>query len=91
MTELKHNEADKNFEIIQDGKHAGLITYTWGGDGRFIIDHTEVDEEFGGLGLGRKLLEAAVRFAREKGVKIIPQCTFAKKILEKTPEYQDLL
>ena len=91
MTEVKHNEKDKNFEVFQDGKHAGLMTYTWAGDDKFIIDHTEVDEQYGGLGLGKKLVETGVNFAREKGVKIIPLCSFAKKTIEKTPEFQDVL
>ncbi|WP_297985129.1 GNAT family N-acetyltransferase [uncultured Chryseobacterium sp.] len=91
MTEVKHNETDKNFEVFQDGKHAGLMTYTWAGDDKFIIDHTEVDEEYGGLGLGKQLVEAAVNFARDKGIKIIPLCPFAKKTIDKNPEFQDVL
>lgn len=91
MTEVKHNETDKNFEVFQDGKHAGLMTYTWAGDDKFIIDHTEVDEQYGGLGLGKQLVEAAVNFARDKGIKIIPLCPFAKKTIDKTPEFQDVL
>ena len=91
MTEVKHNETDKNFEVFQDGKYAGLMTYSWAGDDKFIIDHTEVDEQYGGLGLGKKLVETGVNFAREKGVKIIPLCSFAKKTIDKTPEFQDVL
>lgn len=91
MTEINHNEADKNFEVLQDGKRAGMMTYTWAGDDKFIIDHTEVAEQYGGLGLGKKLVEAAVTFAREKSVKIIPLCTFAKKTIDKEEEFQDVL
>lgn len=91
MTEVKHNETDKNFEVFHDGKHAGLMTYTWAGDDKFIIDHTEVDEQYGGLGLGKKLVEAGVNFAREKGVKIIPLFPFAKRTIEKTAEFQDVV
>ena len=91
MTEIQHNETDKKFEIFQDGKSAGFMTYTWAGDDKFIIDHTEVDEQYGGLGLGKQLVEAAVNFARDKGIKIIPLCSFAKKTIDKTPEFQDVL
>ncbi len=33
----------------------------------------------------------AVAFAREKNIKIIPLCPFAKKVFDKTPEYSDVL
>lgn len=91
MTEVKHNQADKNFEIFYDGKHAGLMTYTWAGDDKFIIDHTEVDEAYGGKGLGKELVAAAVDFARKEGKKIIPLCPFAKKTIDKTPEFQEVI
>lgn len=91
MTEVKHNETDKNFEVFQDGKHAGLMTYTWAGDDKFIIDHTEVDAQYNGLGLGKNLVEAAVNFAREKGVKIIPLCTFAKATIQKNSDWTDVV
>ena len=44
MTEVKHTENDKTFEIFQNGKSAGIMTYTWAGDDKFIIDHTEATE-----------------------------------------------
>lgn len=91
MTEIQHNETDKKFEIFQDGKSAGFMTYTWAGDDKFIIDHTEVGEQYGGLGLGKKLVEAGVNFAKEKGVKIIPLCPFAKAAIQKNSDWQDLV
>ncbi|WP_277111341.1 GNAT family N-acetyltransferase [Chryseobacterium taklimakanense] len=93
MTEIKHHNNEKNgvFEIYEDGVKAGEMTYTWAETDKFIIDHTEVNEQYGGLGLGKKLVEAAVNFAREKGIKIVPLCSFAKKTIEKTQEFQDVL
>ncbi len=91
MTEIQHNETDKKFEIFQDGKSAGFMTYTWAGDDKFIIDHTEVDAQYNGLGLGKNLVEAAINFARKKGVKIIPLCTFAKATIQKNSDWQDVV
>jgi predicted GNAT family acetyltransferase len=48
------------FEAVEDGKEAGKMTYTWAGDSKFIIDHTEVNEEFNEKGVGKKLLMATV-------------------------------
>ena len=93
MTEIKHlnNEKNGTFEIYFDGEKAGEMTYKWAGKDKFIIDHTEVDEEYGGKGLGKDLVKAGVEYAREKNVKVIPLCPFAKKVIAKTPEFQDVL
>ncbi len=91
MTEVKHNAEAKKFEVYQDGKNVGEMTYTWAGDDKFIIDHTEVSEQHEGVGLGKKLVEAGVNFAREKGVKIIPLCTYAKSTIQKNADWQDVV
>ena len=45
----------------------------------------------GGTGAGKKMVEAAVLYAREKGISIIPLCVFARSVFDKTPEYKDVL
>ena len=67
------------------------MTYTWAGDSKFIIDHTEVSEEFNGKGVGKKLLMATVDYARNNNLKIIPLCPFAKSVFDKTEEIRDVL
>ncbi|WP_337965157.1 GNAT family N-acetyltransferase [uncultured Flavobacterium sp.] len=79
------------FEAIEDGKEAGKMTYTWAGDSKFIIDHTEVSPDFNGKGVGKKLVMAAVDYARANNVKIIPLCPFAKSVFDKTEEIRDVL
>lgn len=79
------------FEAIEDGKEAGKMTYTWAGDSKFIIDHTEVSPEFNGKGVGKKLVMAAVEYARNNDLKIIPLCPFAKSVFDKVEEIRDVL
>jgi predicted GNAT family acetyltransferase len=79
------------FEAIEDGKEAGKMTYTWAGDSKFIIDHTEVSPDFNGKGVGKKLVMAAVDYARTNNVKIIPLCPFAKSVFDKVEEIRDVL
>ena len=88
---LEANEKKGAFHLEEDGMERGLMTFVWASTDKIIIDHTEVDPTFGGKGFGKMLVEAAVTTAREKGIKIIPLCPFAKKIIEKTPEFQDVL
>jgi len=79
------------FEATEDGKEAGKMTYTWAGDSKFIIDHTEVSPDFNGKGVGKKLLMTAVEYARTNDLKIIPLCPFAKSVFDKTPDIRDVL
>lgn len=79
------------FEAVEDGKEAGKMTYTWAGDSKFIIDHTEVNAEFNGKGVGKKMVMAAVDYARNNNLKIIPLCPFAKSVFDKTPDINDVL
>jgi len=80
-----------HFEATEEGKEAGKMTYTWAGDSKFIIDHTEVSDEYGGKGVGKKLLMATVDYARNNNLKIIPLCPFAKSVFDKTEEIRDVL
>ncbi len=75
---------------IIDGYEAEM-TYSRAGTTRIIIDHTGVPEALKGRGVGKKLVEAAVNDARNEGFKIIPLCPFAKAVLAKTPEWQDVV
>lgn len=79
------------FEAIEDGKEAGKMTYTWAGDSKFIIDHTEVSPDFNGKGVGKKMVMAAVDYARANNVKIIPLCPFAKSVFDKVEEIRDVI
>jgi len=80
-----------HFEAVEDGKEAGKMTYTWAGDSKFIIDHTEVSDEFSGKGVGKKLLMATVDYARNNNLKIIPLCPFAKSVFDKDEDITDVL
>lgn len=79
------------FKAVSDEKEAGRMTYSWAGKEKFIIDHTEVKPEFNGRGVGKQMVTAAVDYARENKLKIIPLCPFAKAMFEKIKEIRDVL
>lgn len=60
-------------------------------EGVLTVDHTFVSEELRGGGVAGKLVEQVVTYAREEGKKINPVCDYAKKKIERTPAYQDVL
>ena len=77
--------------VTQVEGHEAEMTYSRAGATRIIIDHTGVPEALKGMGVGKALVKAAVDDARKEGFKIIPLCPFAKAVLEKTPEWQDVV
>jgi predicted GNAT family acetyltransferase len=89
--QLKINDKNGAFYIEIDGKKEALMTFVFAGDDKIIIDHTEVNPGNNGKGFGKKMVTKAVEFAREKGIKIIPLCPFAKSVFDKTPEFNDVL
>lgn len=78
------------FVMNRDGKRLAEMTYSMAGT-KAIIDHTTVDDALRGTGAGRKLVEAAVQWARAENLKIIPLCPYAKSVFDKTPAYADVL
>lgn len=72
-------------------KEKAEMTYSKAGSNLIIIDHTEVSEEWKGKGLGRKLLDTIVAMAREKGIKILPLCPFAKSVFDKDASIRNVL
>lgn len=87
----KETDHKGSFDIVENNETLGTMTYTWAGNDRIIIDHTEVSEKLKGQGAGKKMLEQAVNFAREKKISIIPLCPFARATFQKTPEWKDVL
>ncbi|RIA09880.1 hypothetical protein OE09_1726 [Flavobacteriaceae bacterium MAR_2010_72] len=80
------------FYIELEGIEEAQMTYTYAGPHKIIIDHTEVNENIQGQGVGYKLVEFAVQFMREKGIKAIPLCPFANVVFKKKKEiYSDVL
>ena len=51
---------------------------------------TGVSDELGGQGLGKKLVNSVVEYARNNNLKIIASCPFAKDVLEKDDHAQDV-
>jgi hypothetical protein len=92
MESIQHERSSHRgtFVWIEDGARLAALTYTVAGT-RVIIDHTQVDDRLRGTGAGKKLVQAAVEWARAENQKMIPLCPFARSVFDKTPEYADVL
>ena len=90
---ITHQESGSkgSFRMVQEAQLLAEMTYSKAGEQLIIIDHTDVEEAQKGKGLGQQLVMAAVDFARDKGIKILPLCPFANSVFQKTPEIADVL
>ena len=88
--EFRHNEALGEFEIWVDGQKAGYIDYKLTGD-VVTFEHTIIGPDFGGRGLGGRLVRYAVEASQALGWGIVPHCPFARAWLAKHPQYDELV
>jgi len=79
--EIEHYEAENLFRVIEDGNVVGHIEYEIDGQ-TMTITHTYAYIE--GRGIGRKLADAAISYARNRGMNIVPQCSYVKLLMERT-------
>ena len=93
MTVLREQKDHRGaFYIDGEGRRLAELTFSAAPDGKLVIlEHTEVDASLRGQGVARKLVEAAVLWAREQHVKLVPLCPFAKAVFEKEPGFGDVL
>ena len=79
------------FFVERQGIRLAEMTYSRVSDNLVIVDHTEVNDKLRGLGVGRKLLDALVSWARESHTKIIATCPYAKAQFERDASIRDVL
>jgi predicted GNAT family acetyltransferase len=89
MKSVIDNKAEQEFELTVDGYRA-VAAYQLEGD-TIVFTHTEVPPEIEGRGVGTKLIQAALDSARDRGLKVVPQCRFVRAYMEKHPETRDML
>lgn len=64
--------------------------YAVRGDARMIL-HVEADQTLRGSGAAGRFMQALAEHARETGIKLYPQCTYAVAWHKRHPDYDDVL
>ena len=88
--EVRHNEAAHRFEAVVGGQQLARADYRLEGDVMRIF-HTEVPFAFEGRGIAARLVGTAFEHAREKGLKVLPACSYVRDYVRRHPETQPLL
>ncbi|MEC5399642.1 GNAT family N-acetyltransferase [Uliginosibacterium sp. H1] len=89
--EVHDNPARSRFELQVDGLVA-VARYELSADGSVItFTHTVVPEALRGRGLAGSVVNAGLAAARQRALKVVPQCAVFAAFMRKHPETQDLL
>ena len=78
------------FEIRLDDRVVGLASYHIDGT-TMTLPHTEVDPSVGGRGIGTALVSGVLDAARERGLHVLPYCSFVRHYIQQHPETVDLV
>jgi uncharacterized protein len=79
------------FFIEEHGTRVAEMTYSRASPSLVIIDHTEVSPSLAGQGVGRRLLDAAVQWARDTHTKILSTCPYASAQFAKDDTIKDVV
>jgi predicted GNAT family acetyltransferase len=89
VADVRDNIDRHRFELVEDG-HLAFAEYRI--DGAVItFTHTIVPPEIGGRGVAGRLISAALAQVRQRGLKVVPQCSFVAAYIQRHPELGDLL
>ena len=89
MDQVRDNRSEQEFELTVDGERA-VAAYQLEDD-TIVFTHTFVPPAIEGRGVGSKLIRGALDQSRDRGLKVIPQCSFVRAWIANHPEYRDLL
>ncbi len=78
------------FEVRLGDRVVGLASYHVE-NGTMTLPHTEVDPSVGGRGIGSTLVAGVLAAARERGLTVLPYCSFVRHYIQQHPEHVDLV
>lgn len=83
------NEPDA-FNLYEEGIKIGEMIVEIN-EKKMTVFHTEVDEDKGGNGYAKLLLEAMVNYVRDHHLKVIPMCSYVRMQFNRHPDqYKDI-
>ncbi len=85
---VTRNEKENTFETWIDG-HLCKLDYMQDGN-NFVIEHVGVYPEYRGQGIAGKIMEAALEYARQNSLRVVPMCSYAVYYIRKNPQYLEL-
>ena len=88
--DIRHNEAQSQFETEVEGQVA-YASYDLEDPDRIVFTHTIVPDALSGRGIAEQLVQHGLKHARDKNLKVVPQCSYVAAFIKRHSEYEDLL
>ncbi len=86
---VRNNDSAGRFEA-QIGNSLGFVEYKLDRNLLTLV-HTEVPPELGGQGVGAKIVRSALDFAKDNWLKVVPECPFVARYIERHEKYKDIV
>ena len=86
--ELKHIAAEHRY-VFDLGDDKAYIAYEEQPNA-VVLTHTIVPEAYGGQGIAAELTEAVLADLKAKGRKIIPECSYIVRWIERHPAWEGM-
>jgi predicted GNAT family acetyltransferase len=86
---VSDNISRSRFELVEQGQVA-FADYVLR-DGVLVIPHVEAPVPLRGTGAAGRLMTGVLELIRERGLKVVPVCSYAAAFIRRHPEHQDLL
>ncbi len=88
-SKITNNTLKHRFEI-EAGSRTAFLNYILR-EKVITLTHTEVPSALNGRGIGTALVKAGLDYAREHGLRVVPQCPFVTDFISAHPQYQSLV
>ena len=89
--DIRRDERARRFTTSVDGGEAYLAWSETGDEDTVDYRSTYVPPRARERGIGTRLVLAALDDARERGLKVVPTCPFVGEVVDRHPEYAELL
>jgi uncharacterized protein len=86
---LREDVAAGRLEMVEAGQIVWADYRRQGG--RLVIDHVEAPAALRGTGASGRFMAGLARYARDRGEKIVPLCSYAAHWLQRSAEHRDLI
>lgn len=87
--QVVHNPASNRFEV-RLGDQLAKAEYMRAGE-KIVFTHTEVPESQESQGIGSQLARAALDYARDEGLVVVPLCPFIAAYIRRHDAYRPLV
>lgn len=77
--------------LNKEDEEVGRLTYTiFPDENRLVISYVLVHSKFEGRGMGKYLVEDAIKFARENKWSVYPHCSYAGSVMKRMTDIEDV-